>query len=235
MTDETPRPSLFVVSVPRSLSSMTYYIARVALGLKAPSWTSDGEILNIDRFTLYPGPRDDTGIKFLLRKSNEALFQSVLDFLDQVTVTEGFAYKDVVQPFVISEWPGLSRFRVLRIKRNLSDVAFSMLARGWHYPKSASSGEGNLEELVIKGIIRADMTLDSLPAEQVDFDDLIADERALRSALSKLYPGIAIQDFKYTASFRTTTNAVLARRSTDSYRQLSEKVERLVESTKGGL
>lgn len=232
MPDDIPKASLFIASVPRSLSSMTYYIARVVLGLKAPSWTSDGEILNIDRFVLYPGPSHDTGIKFVLRENNEALFQSVLDFLDQVTVTEGFAYKDVVQPFVISEWPGLSRFRVLRIKRNLSDVAFSMLARGWHYPKSASCGEGNLEELVIKGIIRADKALDSLPAEQVDFDDLIIDESALRNALSNLYPGVAIQDFKYTASFQATANAVLQRRSTDSYKQLSENVARLVESTK---
>jgi hypothetical protein len=33
-----------------------------------------------------------------------------------VTVREGFAYKDVVQPFVLAAWPGLVDFRVLRIK-----------------------------------------------------------------------------------------------------------------------
>jgi hypothetical protein len=232
MPDDIPKGSLFIVSLPRSLSSMTYYIARVVLGLNAPSWTLDGEILNIDRFVLYPGPRHDTGIKFLLRENNPALFQSVIDFLDQVTVPAGFAYKDVVQPFVVSEWPGLSQFRVLRIKRNLNDVAFSMLARGWHYPRFATCGEGHLEELVIEGIIRADMVLDSVSGEQVDFDDLIADESALRNALSKLYPTVAIQGFQYTESFHTIGSAVLQRRSTDPYKILSEKVEKLVESTR---
>jgi hypothetical protein len=230
MPEDNPKDSLFIVSLPRSMSSMTYYIARVVLGLNSPSWTSDGEILNIDRFALYPGPRNDTGIKFLLREKDPALFQSVIDFLDQVTVPAGFAYKDVVQPFVISEWPGLSRFRVLRIKRNLSDVVFSMLARGWHYPKSASAGEGDLEELLIEGIIRAEMSLDSVSCEQVDFDDLIVDESALRNALSRLYPTVALQDFKYTESFHTTADAVINRRSTDPYKILSEKVEKLVES-----
>jgi hypothetical protein len=209
---------------------MTYYIARVVIGLTAPSWTSDGEILNVDRFVLYPGLRNDTGIKFLLREKNPALFQSVIDFLDQVSVPAGFAYKDVVQPFVISEWAGLSRFRVLRIKRNLNDVVFSMLAQGWHYPKSACSGEGDLEELVVEGIIRADIALDSVSGEHVDFDDLIVDESALRNALSRLYPSVVIQDFKYTESFRTTADAVIRRRSTDNYKILSERVEKLVES-----
>jgi hypothetical protein len=76
--------------------------------LNTPSWTSDGEILNVDRFVLYPGPRHDTGIKFLLKESNPALFQSVIDLLDQATVAAGFAYKDVVHPFAVSEWLGSS-------------------------------------------------------------------------------------------------------------------------------
>jgi hypothetical protein len=230
MPDDTPKESLFIASLPRSLSSMIYYIARVVLGLNSPSWTSDGEILNIDRFVLYPGPRNRTGIKFLVREKNPALFQSVIDFLDQVTAATGFAYKDVVQPFVISEWSGLSRFRVLRIKRNLDDVVFSMLAQGWHYPKSASSGEGDLEKLLIEGIIRADMALDSVSGEHVDFDDLIVDESALRNALSRLYPSVALQEFKYTESFHTTADAVIKRRSTDPYKILSEKVEKLAQS-----
>lgn len=230
MPDDIPKDSLFIVSLPRSLSSMTYYIARVVLGLTAPSWTSDGEILNVDRFVLYPGPRHDTGIKFLLREHDPALFQSACDFLDQATVRVGFAYKDVVQPFVVSEWLGSKQFRVLRIKRNATDVAFSMLTRGWHYPKSASCGEGDLEQLVIEGILRADKALGSAPGEQIDFDDLILDERALRNALSKLYPTVPIQEFQYTESFHSTGAAVLQRRSTDRYKMLNETVEKLVAS-----
>lgn len=232
MSDEKLKNSLFIVSLPRSLSSMTYYIARVLLGLNTPSWTSDGEILNVDRFALYPGPRHDTGIKFLLKESNPALFQSVIDFLDQATVAAGFAYKDVIHPFAVSEWLASSGFRVLRIKRNLNDVAFSMLAQGWHYPRFASRGAGDLEEAVIEGIIRADIALASLAGEHIDFDDLIADESILRNALAKLYPGIAIQEFKFDESFHTTGKTVLQRRSTDRYKMLGEKIDMLSETMK---
>ena len=41
--------SLFVVSLPRSLSSFLYVAAARAIGLAEPAWTSDGEILNRDR------------------------------------------------------------------------------------------------------------------------------------------------------------------------------------------
>jgi hypothetical protein len=209
---------------------MTYYIARVAVGLNAPSWTSEGEILNIDRYALYPGPRHDTSIKFLLKEKNAALFQVAIDFLDQATVPGGFAYKDVVQPFVVSEWLCSSQFRVLRIKRNLTDVAFSMLHQGWHYPRFASRSEGDLEEMVIEGIMRADMALDCVPGEQIDYDDLMVDESVLRNALVKLYPNDTVQEFKYTDSFRDTGNTILQRRSSDQYKMLNEKVEELADT-----
>ena len=230
MPDDIQKSSLFIVSLPRSLSSMTYYIARGVLRLNAPSWTSDGEILNIDRYALYFGPNHDTSVKFLLKDKNAALFQVAIDFLDQATVPAGFAYKDVVQPFVVSEWLRSSQFRVLRIKRNLTDVAFSMLRQGWHYPKFASRNEGDLEEMVIEGIIRADMALDCAQGEQVDYDDLMANESVLRNVLVKLYPNDAVQEFKYTDLFRAIGNEILQRRSSDEYKMLNEKVEKLAGS-----
>jgi hypothetical protein len=160
------------------------------------------------------------------------LFQVAIDFLNQATVPAGFAYKDVIQPFVVSEWLRSSQFRVLRIKRNLTDVAFSMLRQGWHYPRFASRSEGDLEEMIIEGIIRADMALDCAPGEQVDYDTLMADESILRNALVKLYPNDAIQEFKYTDSFRATGNTILQRRSSDQYKMLNEKVEKLADSVR---
>jgi hypothetical protein len=105
-----------------------------------------------------------------------------------------------------------------------------MLHQGWHYPRLASRSEGDLEEMVIEGIIRADMALDCAPGEQVDYDDLMADESVLRNVLVKLYPNDAIQEFKYTDSFRATGNTILQRRSSDQYKMLNEKVEKLAGS-----
>jgi hypothetical protein len=220
--------SLFVISLPRSLSSLTYYIARMALRLKAPSWTSDGEILNVDRFTLYQGPTHDTSRKFIVKEHDPPRFQSAMDFLDQATVPEGFAYKDVIHPFVVSEWLKTGEFRVLRIKRNLTDVVFSMLAHGWLYPKAAAEQlHDDPEAAVIEGIIRADMALDGSPGERVDFDDLINDESILRNALLKLYPSVPVLNFQYLnesfCAFRD--QQVLQRRTLAQYKRLEEKVQ----------
>lgn len=224
--------SLFVISLPRSLSSLTYYISRVALGLKAPSWTSDGEILNIDRFALYAGPSNDTAPKFIVKDHDPVRFQCAMDFLDQATVSYGFAYKDVVHPFVVSEWLKSSEFRVLRIKRNLTDVAFSMLAHKWFYPRAASQNQTDAEAAIIEGIIRADMALDEAPGEHIDFDDLINDESVLRNALVKLYPSAPVLHFQYLnekfCAFRD--EQVLHRRTFAEYKRLEEKVRQSLEA-----
>jgi hypothetical protein len=220
--------SLFVISLPRSLSSLTYYIARVALGLQPPIWTSDGEIMNIDRFALYAGPRDDTNVKFLVKEDHPDLFQRATAFLDQVTVPTSFAYKDVIHPFVVSEWLKGSELRVLRIKRNLTDVVFSMLAHRWFYPKAASRNQDDLETAVIEGLIRADMALDHVPGEHVDFDALIRDESVLRNALLRLYPDAPVLTFQYLneafCAFRD--QQVLHRRTLDQYKRLEEMVQK---------
>ncbi|MGB7922834.1 MAG: hypothetical protein WCF57_06285 [Pyrinomonadaceae bacterium] len=225
--------SLFVISLPRSLSSLTYYIARRALGLKAPSWTSDGEILNVDRFALYQGPTHDTGRKFIVKAHDPPRFQSAMDFLDEATVPEGFAYKDVIHPFVVAQWLKTSEFRVLRIKRNLTDVVFSMLAHKWFYPRAAAEQhQDDAEAAVIEGIIRADMALDDAPGERIDFDDLVSDERVLRNALLKLYPSVDVLNFQYLneafCAFRD--QEVLQRRKLAEYQRLDEKVGRALDA-----
>jgi hypothetical protein len=97
----------------------------------------DGEILNLDRMAAYRGPRVDECAKFTTSELNPDLFAQITDFLSEVTVPEGFIYKDVVQPFVVSAWPGLGRLRAIRIERDIAEVAFSMLHQGWYYPREA--------------------------------------------------------------------------------------------------
>ena len=103
--------SLFVLSLPRSLSSLLYVAAAGAIGLAEPAWTSDGEILNRDRV-----PRRLQGLapadeRFTLLGSAPDVFASMTSYLDRAALRQGFAYKDVVQPFVIGGWEGLGDFR----------------------------------------------------------------------------------------------------------------------------
>jgi hypothetical protein len=190
--------------------------------------------MNIDRFALYAGPRDDTNVKFLVKEDQPEMFQRALDFLDQATVPTAFAYKDVIHPFVVAEWLKRSEFRVLRIKRNLTDVVFSMLAHNWLYPRAASQYQEETEAAVIEGLFRASLALDSVPGEHVDFDELIADESVLRNALLKLYPEASILAFQYLnesfCAFRD--QQVLHRRTLDQYKRLEEKVQQSMDALK---
>src|SRR5262249_21675464 len=144
----------------------------------------------------------DESTKFTTRESNHVLFGKMLDFLDQVAMAEGYIYKDVIHPFVLAEWRGLQQFRVLKIKRELPDIAYSMLRAGWFYPQNASSHprssfllemgrrlmpfrysgrfhslfKSQYESAVIEGLIVADRVLDQIPGVTLDYNDLIADE-----------------------------------------------------------
>src|SRR5687768_3112477 len=116
--------SLFLVSLPRSLSSLLYQILRPSLGLAEPVWTSDGEILNLHRYVHLPTDVDVEGLRFTDRPRDPESFDRLLAFLDQAAVREGFFYKDVVQPFVAARWLPASGLAILRIERPLADVAF---------------------------------------------------------------------------------------------------------------
>src|ERR1043166_8730279 len=96
--------SLFVISLPRSLSTLTYHAARRALSLEEPVWTSDGEVLNNDRYVMYDGVPHDLGRKFTRPDTEDAIAERMSAFLDQTVRPCGFAYKDVVQPFVAARW-----------------------------------------------------------------------------------------------------------------------------------
>jgi hypothetical protein len=246
--------SLFVVALPRSLSSVVYHASRLALGLEEPLWTSDGEILNNDRFALYGGPTHDAGVKYVRPAAAPELFQRVLSFIDQVTLRDGFAYKDVVQPFVAAAWLPASGLRVLRVRRRLADVAFSMLQRQWFYPANASAVPANgaegappampvTEVAVIRGLLAAERELETLPGETVEFEDLIADENALIGALRRLYPEARLRGVRFIdEGFRQYRDRILARRNDEEYRRIEsvlsmqqDRLEPLAPAVQAGL
>jgi hypothetical protein len=218
--------SLFILSLPRSLSSLAYQVAMRAVELSEPIWTMDGEILNIDRMAHYRGPRIDEGVKFTTREHDPEMFQKLTDFLGEIVVARGFAYKDVVHPFVVSEWWGLKDFNVLKIRRDVSDVACSMFEQGWYYPRDASQFYGDVEMAAIEGLLRAEAALASVPGEVISYDDLIADEQSLARALRRIYPATEISDIHYMDTvFVLGREVQLSRRATARYREIHAKVQ----------
>jgi hypothetical protein len=184
--------SLFVVSLPRSLSSLLYVAAARAIGLAEPAWTSDGEILNRDRVPRRLQRLAPADERFTLLGSAPDVFASMTSYLDRTAQRQGFAYKDVVQPFVIGGWAGLGDFRVLKVRRSVAEVAYTMLKRQWLYPARAASMFDEHPWALVEGLVRAEVVLDALPGESVDYADAVLDHGPLEAALSRLYPDVPL-------------------------------------------
>ena len=214
--------SLFVVSLPRSLSSLLYVAAAHAIGLAEPKWTSDGEILNRDRVPRRKQSLAPTDERFTLLGSAPDVFASMTSYLDQAAVRQGFAYKDVVQPFVIGGWEGLGDFKVLRVRRNVAEVAYTMLKRQWLYPAHAASLFDEHPWALVEGLVRAEAVLEALPGETVEYADAVLDHGALEAALSRLYPDAPLVPPRYIDRrfARTRRRLEADRRSSLVFRRL---------------
>jgi hypothetical protein len=189
--------SLFVVSLPRSLSSLLYVAAAHAIKLAEPRWTSDGEILNRDRVprrlqTLAPAEE-----RFTLLGSAPDVFGEMTGYLDRTALRTGYAYKDVVQPFVIGGWEGLGDFKVLKVRRNVAEVAYTMLKRQWLYPARAASVFDAHPWSLVEGLVRADAVLDALPGETVGYAEAVLAHEPLAGALQRLYPEVEVAPLRY--------------------------------------
>jgi hypothetical protein len=189
--------SLFVLSLPRSLSSLLYVAAARAVGLAEPDWTSDGEILNRDRVPKRLQNLAPADERFTLLGEAPDTFESMTDFLDRTALRQGFAYKDVVQPFVVGGWEGLADFKVLKIRRDVAEVAYAMFRRQWRYPAGAASLYDSHPWALVEGLVRAEAVLDALPGETVDYDEAILSHEPLERALRRLYPDLPLARVRY--------------------------------------
>lgn len=218
-------PSLFVIALPRSLSTVVYEHAAAALNLRMPAWTSAGEILNGDRLVLTHG---EDGSRKFTPPERSVEFTRVQRFLDDVVQPAGVAYKDVVQPFATADWLHDKNLHVLHIRRPLADVAWSFERAGWHYPAQAVPARGDDTERLLGGLLRAARTLASVRAVTLDFDAAIDDEAALRDALRTLYPQRSLAPIRYRDdAFLAYARDVRERRRHPRWRLLDERIREL--------
>jgi len=214
--------SLFVVSLPRSLSSLLYVAAARAVGLAEPAWTSDGEILNRDRVPKRLRRLAPVDERFTLLGSTPDVFADMTSYLDRAARRHGFAYKDVVQPFVIGGWEGLGDFEVLKVRRNLAEVDYAMLKREWLYPARAASLFDANPWALVEGLVRAEAVLDALPGETVEYADAVLAHDPLEHALRRLYPNRRLAPVGYIDRrfARTRRGLEAERRSSLVFRRL---------------
>jgi hypothetical protein len=208
--------SLFVVSLPRSLSTTLYYAASRSLRLHEPTWTSAGEILNGERVKARRRRVKTSAGRFTLRESEPDLFERTRAALSTSVERDGFAYKDVVQPFVVAEWLAPGEFCVLKVKRDVAEVAYAMIKRHWHYPGRAARLHRAQPLSLIEGLVRAEGALDSLPGETVHYADALASHEPLRNALQALYPEARLSPIGYIDRRFTRKRSRLEGRRNDS-------------------
>jgi hypothetical protein len=190
------------------------------LRLESPAWTTAGEILNLDRFAMHGG-QELRSPKYVL-PHHGAIYTSAMQFLDQVSVENGFCYKDVTQPFVMSSWLSRGPLRpVLKIRPNIAHTAFAMLQRKWMYPTIASRGSGGWPAMMVEGLLAAETVMRAVPGEEVGFDELLESFAPLDRALARLYPGERVAPLAPLPDFERRRDEVLARRQLDNFKALS--------------
>lgn len=220
--------SLFILSLPRSLSSHVYAVSRAVLGIEEPAWTTSGEILNLDRHVLYRGPAEDESLKYATPGRSPEVFRKASVFLDQTLQPRGFAYKDVVQPWIAAQRAARGDLAVLKIVPDVAHTAFAMLANQWHYPRQAACEEKDLEGQVIEGLLRAARILGEAPGESVAFEDLLWSEEPLATALRRLYPDRELPSAVWVrGEFARRRDERLRRRDSPAYRKLARRVEEM--------
>lgn len=220
--DLETRRSLFIVALPRSLSTVIYQQCVTALGLRQPSWTTAGEILNGDRMVTSAERFGGEAPKYTPPEC--AQFEQIYEFADDVVAPSGRIYKDVVQPFVISQWLRGKDLAILRIRRPLADVAWAMQRLGWWFPEQAAPPSSDRWDRLVGGLRRASEALDALPAEVVEFEELIHGEQVLRSALKRLYPHRTLGRIDYcNDAFRERRQRVLRCRQDSLWQQLEQR------------
>ena len=207
--------SLFIVSLPRSLSTVIHYQCSLALRLRAPAWVDGGEVLNPDRNFIFPASSANEADKFT-RPEEIVRFAQLTEFLDDVINPHGCVYKDVVQPFVVSQWLRRRDLAVLHIRRPVAEVAWAMLKRGWMYPGNAESPDRSERHRLITGLAKAARVLEKINAEHLDFDQLISSEAGLKAALQRLYPELQIPSINYIdRNFRERSATLKSKRCED--------------------
>jgi hypothetical protein len=230
-------PSLFIVSLPRSFSSHAYLLARSALLMRQPGFTTFGEILNFNRIdrSKWPGS-EEIPPNFFLRPDREtAVFLRSTAFLDRTVKQRGFVYKDVVQPFVVAAWLHARKdFKILHIRRNIADVAMSMLELKWWYPAGAANPNTDVQSALIEGLVLADNALAGLPSVTVEYEDLVRDGAALSKALSEIYPDCERPAIRFRNDQLEREHAkTIARRASPIYTVLKRKIRDLQATMSG--
>ncbi len=83
------------------------------------------------------------------------------------------------------------------MRRNVAEVAYTMLKRQWLYPARAASVFEAHPWAVVEGLVRAEAVLDALPGETVDYADAVLDHDPLQAALRRLYPEAPLAPLRY--------------------------------------
>ena len=154
----------------------------------------------------------------------------VHQILNKYVKADGFVYKDVVQPFIVSAWLSTHPMPAVIIHRNVVDVAYAMWQKQWTYPSNAVPSCDHPKKELLAGLHAAKEVLKTLKGAHIHYEQLVQDETVLPSALKELYNLDHIPSINYlTPSFRQYSKHIDQRKETPLYQELKDLYASLVE------
>lgn len=172
-------------------------------------------------------------------KDTKLSFQGIVDLSNSIMdrFTEGHLIKEVTQPWLIREYllanPG--KYKVMHIKRNLTDVAHRMSERGWWHPVSFSSFDltKSPEHLLVEGLDNIQRNiLEDFPFDAViHWEDVTNDPDLLWTTVESLGYTPARFDW-YRADQQTTRDNQIKNRKSPKWSDLNQIIEPTPEKAK---
>ncbi|MEL7146119.1 MAG: hypothetical protein AAFO69_07100 [Bacteroidota bacterium] len=194
----------------------------------SPGWTSSGEITNSDRFSPEEHQKHGSIPKFLRGDQNLEMAKKVRRLLDLNIKPQEYVYKDVVQPFLVTEWLAAEQYPTIIIHRNPVDVAIAMWQRDWYYPANVTSSGSSLKKQLMTGLYDAQSALATVRGVAIQFEHLLKDEVVIQSALKDLYNSNNIPVVRYLSpAFKEYSKQIDQRKKSNLYEEFNNIYQEL--------
>jgi hypothetical protein len=116
------------------------------------------------------------------------------------------------------------------VRRDVAEVAYTMLKREWGYPARAASLYEEPVWSLVEGLVRADAVIDALPGVSIDYARAVRDDGALEDVLRGLYPLGPLAPIDYLDRQFVRTRRRLERDREHSF--VFRRIERMVEEVR---
>ena len=174
----------------------------------------DGDPFNVIQ-SFYPELQDK------LCNTNDEDFNKYEKILDRYS--NDYLLRMGSQPYMISKYSDLTKkYNVIYLKRELSDVVYSLYKKNWYWLTKYSNSEKTLEGLA-KACYEVDALYQSLTEHKLHYLNIVKDENTIPNLLRRV--GYKSNKLNYrNDAFVNYSKVVLDRRKSDLWHEINELI-----------